>query len=65
MVSPFVLIATCASMSQVWHELVYSVRILSLLILSATLGMLGRNAVASIVLNSCKDGLVDMARWCT
>ena len=44
-------------MPQPRHESVYSVRILSLLMLSAIPGMLGRNAVASIDLNSCREGL--------
>ena len=55
MISPFVVVATCASMPQFRHESVYSVRILSLLMLSAMPGMLGRNAAASIDLNSCNE----------
>jgi hypothetical protein len=55
----FVVVATCALMPQAWHESVYSVRILSLLMLSAIPGMLGRNAVASIDLNSWKEGLFE------
>ena len=58
MVSPFVVVVTCTSILQAWHESVYSVRILSLLMLSAMPGMLGRNAAASIE-NSCKEGLFD------
>ncbi len=47
-------------MSQFWHETVYSsVRILSLLMLSAMPGMLGRNAAALIDLNSCNDVLFE------
>ena len=59
MVSPFVVVATCASMPHFWHESVYSVRILSLLMLSAMPGLLGRNAAASIDLNSCKEVLFE------
>ncbi len=59
MISPFVDVATCVSMPQFRHESVYSVRILSLLMLSAMPGMLGRNAAASIDLNSCKESLFD------
>ena len=59
MISPFVVVATCASMPQFRHESVYSVRILSLLMLSAMPGMLGRNAAASIDLNSCNEVLFE------
>ena len=63
MVSPFVVVATCASMPQFWHESVYLVRILSLLMLSAIPGMLGRNAVASIDLNFCREGLFETVNF--
>ena len=59
MISPFVVVATCASIPQFRHESVYSVRILSLLMLSAMPGMLGRNAAASIDLNSCNEDLFE------